>query len=199
MRHNHRRRAVPAAPLSAELRQKIQETVISLTVRNGLDGWRISDLVDATGVSSRTIYKYFPSKEYLLLTSLVETSQIEYAKIRETTIRSARTPRTRVLRALRECTEGVMDSPELAQAMVRAWTSGQPSIPPLLAGFEDGLKATLAYVMAGGPPSPAQEKVAEVIEMVWVTSVIAWTSGLREREFVDTSIRRALSVIELPE
>jgi hypothetical protein len=82
--------------------------------------------------------------------------------------------------------------------MVRAWTSGQASIPPLLAGFEEGLKGTLAYVMAGGPPSPAQEKVAEVIEMVWVTSVIAWTSGLRERDFVDTSIRRALSVIELP-
>jgi AcrR family transcriptional regulator len=189
---------VPAAPLSAELRQKIHETVISLTTRHGLDGWRISDLVDATGVSSRTIYKYFPSKEHLLLTSLVETSEIEYAKIRETTMRRARTPRTRVLRALQECTEGVMDSPELAQAMVRAWTSGQASIPPLLAGFEEGLKGTLAYVMAGGPPSPAQEKVAEVIEMVWVTSVIAWTSGLRERDFVDTSIRRALSVIELP-
>ncbi len=40
--------------------------------------------------------------------------------------------------------------------------------------------------------------MADVIEMVWVTSVIAWTSGLREREFVDTSVRRALSVIELP-
>jgi hypothetical protein len=53
-------------------------------------------------------------------------------------------------------------------------------------------------VMAGGPPSAVEEKVADVIEMVWVTSVIAWTSGLRGREFVDTSVRRALSVIELP-
>jgi AcrR family transcriptional regulator len=189
---------VPAAPLSAEQLEEIHETVIDLTIRHGLDGWRISDLVDATGVSSRTIYKYFPSKEHLLLASLVETSKIEYAKIRETTMRRARTPRSRVLLALRECTEGVMDSPELAKAMVRAWTSGQPSISPLLAGFEDGLKATLAFVMAGGPPSTTQEKVADVIEMVWVTSVIAWTSGLREREFVDTSVRRALSVIELP-
>ena len=189
---------MPAAPLSAEQRQQIHETVIALTTRHGLDGWRISDLVEATGVSSRTIYKYFPSKEHLLLTSLIETSEFQFAQIRETTMRRARTPRTRVLRALRECTEGVMDSPQLAKAMVRAWTSGQSSIPPLLAGFEDGLKATLAYAIAGGPPSPTQEVVAEVIEMVWVTSMIAWTSGLRGSEFVDQSVRRALSVIELP-
>ena len=189
---------MPAAPLSAEQRRQIHQTVIALTTRQGLDGWRVSDLVATTGVSSRTIYKYFPSKEHLLLTSLIETSEIEFAQIRETTMRHARTPRTRVLRALRECTAGVMDSPELAKALVRAWTSGQSSIPPMLAGFEDGLRATLAYAIAGGPPSPTQDKVAEVIEMVWVTSVIAWTSGLRGPEYVDQSVRRALSVIELP-
>src|ERR1019366_1643586 len=100
--------------------------------------------------------------EHLLLTSLIETSEIEFAQIRETTMRHARTPKTRVLGALRECTAGVMASPELAKALVRAWTSGQSSIPPMLSGFEDGLKATLAYAIAGGPPSPTQDKVAEV-------------------------------------
>ena len=62
---------MPARPLSEEQFAQVGEAVIALAVRSGFEGWRISDVVARTGVSSRTLYKYFPSKEYLLLQSLL--------------------------------------------------------------------------------------------------------------------------------
>jgi AcrR family transcriptional regulator len=190
---------VPASPLSGEQLAEIHRTVIRLTTDCGLDGWRISDLVAATGVSSRTVYKYFPSKEHLLAASLAETSAVQFRDIRESSMRTARTPRTRVRKVLHECTAGVIASPELSKAMARAWTSGLPWMPPLVSGFEDSMQATIAYVMAGGPPSPDQVAVAEILEMVWVAAVLAWTSGLRDDRFIIRAVDRALRVIALPD
>jgi AcrR family transcriptional regulator len=56
----------------AKRRKKVMDGAVVLAARGGLDAVRIRDLVARTGVSSATIYRYFASKEHLLVAALAE-------------------------------------------------------------------------------------------------------------------------------
>ncbi len=60
---------------------RIGQAVIALSMRSGLAGWRIADVVARTWVSSRTLYKYFPATEYLLFHSLLSRYGPEFAEL----------------------------------------------------------------------------------------------------------------------
>src|SRR3974377_1140522 len=86
-------------PLSDDQREHLRSVVLDLAGAHGFDGWRISDVTGKTGISSRTLYKYYPSKEYLLLDSMIYTA----ARVLEQSGGSGvgRTPRSRVVGTLK--------------------------------------------------------------------------------------------------
>jgi AcrR family transcriptional regulator len=50
-----------------ELRQRISDTATAMFLEEGFDAVRVSDVAAACGVSEKTVYNYFPTKESLLL------------------------------------------------------------------------------------------------------------------------------------
>jgi AcrR family transcriptional regulator len=50
-----------------ELRQRISDTATAMFLEDGFDGVRVADVAAACGVSEKTVYNYFPTKESLLL------------------------------------------------------------------------------------------------------------------------------------
>jgi AcrR family transcriptional regulator len=62
------------------MRQQISDTATKLFLAQGFDGVRVADVADACGVSEKTVYNYFPTKESLLLDREEEmTAQIRQA------------------------------------------------------------------------------------------------------------------------
>ena len=49
------------------LRQQLSDTATELFVERGFDDVRITEIADACGVSEKTVYNYFPTKESLIL------------------------------------------------------------------------------------------------------------------------------------
>lgn len=186
---------MPARPLSAAQRSLVRDTVLGLAVEHGFDGWRISDVVERTGISSRTLYKYYPSKEYLLLDSMVETAGRALRGLAEGTGARGRTPRSRVLRTLAALTGMLLSSPPASRAMVRAITCGQEAVSPMLRTFNDSMHMVVARAMAGGEPGDPEWAAAEVVQQVWFASVIAWASDVAGPEHIDESVVRALRLI----
>jgi len=193
---------MPARPLSDAQWGEVSRTVIALSARSGLEGWRIADVVAKTGVSSRTLYKYFPSKACLLLYSLLAPYGPEFAELFEveppgpgaSAELSGSSPLTRVRGVLAPLTEGMVGAPVLTKA-VRALTSAKPGVAEVLLNFSSAMRRAIARAVADGEPGPEEEAVAEVIQQVWFAAVVAWASDLRGPSHIDEAVVPALRLV----
>lgn len=55
-------------------RQLLADTAAELFMANGFDGVRVSEIAEACGVSEKTVFNYFPTKESLVMDRLEGTS-----------------------------------------------------------------------------------------------------------------------------
>jgi TetR/AcrR family transcriptional regulator, cholesterol catabolism regulator len=186
---------MPAHPLSADQRERIRDTVLDLAVQHGFDGWRISDVIERTGISSRTLYKYYPSKEYLLLDSMIQTAGRALSGLMNGTTVRGRTPRSRILRTLEVLNAMFLASPASSRAMMRALTCGQDAVSPMLRTFNDTMHLMMARALAGGEPGDPEWAAAAVVQQVWFAAVISWASDVHGPEHIDESVVRALRLI----
>lgn len=188
---------MPARSLGHEQRLLIREVVLDLAVTQGFDGWRISDVIRRTGVSSRTLYKYYPSKEYLLLDAVIQAAGAALAGLSDGARVNGRTPRSRVLRTLRTLTDLLVASPDSTRAMLRALTCGQEAVAPLLRTFNDRLHMVIARALAGGEPGDPEWAMAQVVQQVWFSAMISWAANVQGPEYIEESVVRALRVIKV--
>jgi AcrR family transcriptional regulator len=184
---------LPTQSLNPEQLAACRSTVRDLTAAQGLDGWRLSDLAEKSGVASADVLAHFSSKEYALLDGLIESGDALLSG--GTDWANGRSVRTRVLKAMGSLTDLVVGSPELAKAMVRALTCGQEAIAPPVRDFGDRLRLGIARAVAGAEPGDPAWATAEVLLQVWLAAVIAWSSGLRGEEYIEASVRQAVRLL----
>src|SRR3954447_24198324 len=49
------------------MRQQLSDTAARMFLEHGFDAVRVADIAEACGVSEKTVFNYFPSKEALIL------------------------------------------------------------------------------------------------------------------------------------
>src|SRR5215469_7796940 len=55
------------------MRQQLSDTATRMFLRRGFDAVRVSEVAEACGVSQKTVFNYFPTKESLVLDRLSTT------------------------------------------------------------------------------------------------------------------------------
>lgn len=93
-----RRRGRPALPIDHQ-RQRLLEAARAALRRSDFGSVRVTDVVRAAGMSSRSFYEHFDSKEDLLLALIHETGREIVAQL-ETIFAGVEVPRERIDRAL---------------------------------------------------------------------------------------------------
>src|SRR3954469_1427288 len=56
-----------------EMRRQLSDTAARLFLQHGFDAFRVADVAEACGVSEKTVFNYFPTKESLVLDQLEAT------------------------------------------------------------------------------------------------------------------------------
>jgi AcrR family transcriptional regulator len=56
-----------------EMRRQLSDTAARLFLQHGFDAFRVADVAEACGVSDKTVFNYFPTKESLVLDQLETT------------------------------------------------------------------------------------------------------------------------------
>src|SRR3954470_7122520 len=56
-----------------EMRRRLSDTAARLCLQHGFDAFRVADVAEACGVSEKTVFNYFPTKESLVLDQLEAT------------------------------------------------------------------------------------------------------------------------------
>jgi len=186
-----------AHALSPEQRRQIEDIVLDLTATDGFDGWRISDVVKRSGISSRTLYKYYPSKEFLVLHAFTERARATLGPLFDGGRIKGRTPRSRVLNLIGTLTEALTASPASSRALVHTLVCGQESVVPMLRAFDDTIHMLIGRALAGGEPGDPEWAKAEMIQQVWFAAIIAWSSNIQPEEYIDESVVRALRLLDV--
>ena len=199
---------VPKARLAAsQLRRhrRIVDAVIELAEKGGFEGVRLRDVSEVSEVALGTLYKYFHSKEDILLFALTE----ELTKL-ETAMAAHPIEGTsalaRVTRFFERATRGMTYRPQFARAMLRAMASGDVQVASKVAGFHSRMTRLIVAALRGKPVdlrrelSPAtsterERQVAFMLQNVWFASLVGWAGGLHPTRDVASRVRTAAALI----
>ena len=174
-------------------RQTLSETAIGLFLERGFDAVSVADVAAAAEVSKPTLFRYFPSKEDLVLHRIAD-HQGEAARV--VTARGARSPLDALHAHFRdglvrhEPTTGLCDHPAvLAFHRLVFYT---PSLASRLADHVTSDAAALAAALGGG--TPADLVAAQVIAVHHVlarANYAAVAAGSRADEVLASAMAAA--------
>ena len=176
-----RRESEPAAEglrerKKRQLRQQLSDTATEMFMERGFDAVRVAEIADACGVSEKTVFNYFPTKESLVL-DLGETT---LDSLRTTLTDAGLSPVQAVLEILSDelaaITSWLAAQDDLAQAKalflrfgMLTWST--PSLRAYQRDMADRQVAVAAEILAGrtgrSPEEPEPQIAATALIGLW--------------------------------
>lgn len=189
-----------------ELRQKLSDTATLMFLEHGFDAVRVADVAKACGVSTKTVWNHFPTKEALMF---------DRGETLAATLRAAADVPTDVLAAVVSCirTEierldetgpaGAMANENDTIRMVRAFAQLCASNADLRAATADQLEnltqlAAVALEKKNGTPamSPENQITASALVSLWRVHLSALLRHSAEQRSLANVRRAALAEVE---
>lgn len=144
-------------------RQLLSETAVRLFLERGYDAVSVAEVAAAADVSKPTLFRYFPSKEDLVLHRFAD-HQDEAARV-VTARKEGESPLAALRRNFLEGLErrdpvtGLCDHPEVIAYQRLLY--GTPSLVARLAGWQERAERALAGAL-GGPAVPARLAAGQI-------------------------------------
>src|SRR5437763_5036112 len=109
----------------AARRQRVIEAAMALATEGGYDAVQMRDVAAQADVALGTLYRYFPSKDHLLLAALEEWAEDLRERLAQRPVAGA-TAAERVATVLRRASRALEREPRLSAALVTALSSPDP-------------------------------------------------------------------------
>jgi AcrR family transcriptional regulator len=178
----------------AARRRRVLDATLELASGGGFDGVQMRDVAAAAGVALGTVYRYFESKERLLLEANVEQVHALATRLGERPP-SGEQAVDRVVDVLRRATRTQTRHPEATAAMVRALGSARPELSDAVARVSAEMTDIITSAMHEGTPSDQDRAIARVLSQVWLSSLVGWVGGVDGPEVVGDDLERAARLL----
>jgi AcrR family transcriptional regulator len=189
-------------------RQLISDAATTLFATRGFDNVKVSEVADRVGVSEKTVYNYFPTKESLVLDTADEAVERMARALRERGPEESLT--SAVVRAIKEDMARFDDAPEELTEFVPLFLGMIDSTPALRAAWlelhdrlasvaRDELAAQAGIDPRDPEPMAAGRALAGLAEVAMESRTRRIREGLRGdalRRAVDDDLERAARLLE---
>ncbi|GAB3301832.1 cholesterol catabolism transcriptional regulator KstR [Parasphingorhabdus pacifica] len=173
-------------------RKRIIDATLALATKGGYEAVQMRTVAEQADVALGTLYRYFPSKIHLLVTSLAREFERAQDKLDRTKI-PGDTPYERVLSVLGRTTRTLQRNPQLTEAMTRAFMFADTSAANEVDAVASLAENFFTRAMTGGEePTEEERAIARVITDVWMSNLVAWVT--RRSSASDVSNRLELTV-----
>lgn len=188
----------PAAPAltrsQAVRRGRVIRAARELGAEGGYDAVQMRDVATRAEVALGTIYRYFPSKDALLLAVMVQWLGDLEARVTRRPPAGGTTVE-RIMDVLGRALRAMDRDPRLTAAVIGAMTAGDPASVPAI----NEVTRTMARIMQSAFPDevdPALEaSAAKALGHVWWSATISWANGMGDIGWVARELREAAELI----
>ena len=194
------------------MRQQLSDTATEMFMERGFDAVRVSEIAEACGVSEKTVFNYFPTKESLVLDRWESTAvslRSGLADLGISPVEAVRRILASELGDLLSWLEGQED-PALARSAMHRFVELVGATPALRAHQRDALDRAVAVVAevlaerAGmSPDAPEPQIAATALVGLWNVQDHALQKHLdgdrsmdEIRESVSAEVRRAARIVD---
>ena len=173
--------------------ERMLEVATKLATEGGFDAVQMRTVAIDADVALGTLYRYFPSKEHLLVSAMLR-------QIGELAGRLAVKPPAgldateRVSDVLRRANQALQRQPDFTLAVVRALASGDETVAPAVRQVRESMRSIILAAIGDGT-SPRDEVVAEILEEVWLSALVSWISGVDSPQSVVRKLHDATRLL----
>lgn len=175
-------------------RRRIIDSALALAAEGGYDAVQMREVAARADVALGTLYRYFSSKEHLLVAAMGE----QVMGLRH---RLAEKPPVgedaadRVIDVLRRANRALQRQPSVTAAMVKALITSDGAIDELMEPISEHMTEIVVSAMGHASPDSHDRDVAEVIQHVWLASLLWWVAGHAEARRVEEMVRTAADLL----
>lgn len=156
--------------------ERMLEVATRLATEGGFDAVQMRTVSEEADVALGTLYRYFPSKEHLLVSAMLRQigSLAERLAVKPP---AGATPEARVSDVLRRANQALQRQPRFTLAVVRALASGDETVAPAVREVRTAMRSIILGAI-GQPTTERDELVGEILEEVWLSALVSWISGV---------------------
>jgi TetR/AcrR family transcriptional regulator, cholesterol catabolism regulator len=182
-------------PVQRQRRQRIVEAAVALAAEGGYEAVQMREVAVRAEVALGTLYRYFASKEHLLVAALAE----HVAELRGRLVE--RPPRgdddaARVMDVIRRVTRALQRQPDVIAAMLKSLISSGAGVGETTGPIGQQMTEIVVSAMRHDPATIVHDRdVAEVIQQVWLASLLWWVAGRAPEQLVEEKVERAVRLL----
>jgi AcrR family transcriptional regulator len=164
----------------AARRQRVIEAAMALATEGGYEAVQMRDVAAKADVALGTLYRYFPSKDHLLIAGQEEWAQALRQRLAHKPPRGD-TPADRVVDVLRRASRALERAPRLTAALVTAMSSADPAVAEDKQAVANVMDAMVRDAIGVGQADNGDlDGVLRVIQHVWFAALVSWAGGIAE-------------------
>lgn len=171
-----------------ERRKRILDATLAIASKGGYEAVQMRAVAERADVAVGTLYRYFPSKEYLLVSVMAD--QVEALAERLVARPPEGTdPVERVMDVLGRANRALQRQPDVTVAMMRALVSGNTDLAPAVAANRVGMRRIISDALrtdadGDGANDAARALAIDLLNDVWFAALVSWISGVETAESV---------------
>ena len=181
----------------AARRRRVLDATLQLAAVGGFDAVQMRDVAAAADVAVGTLYRYFASKERLLLEAMAE-QQSDLRAYLDTHPPREPTPAARVVSVLRGANRSLREYPDVTAAMVRSFGTAQVENADIVRRVTEIMTGIITSAIHAPERRAATERevrVARILMQVWLSSLNGWVCGVDDPERVDEDLAAAADLL----
>ena len=191
--------AIPETPVQQARYDRVIAAATEILSEGGQEAVQMKDLAQRAGVSLATLYRYFPSKDYVLLAVALSRYQAAWRQVSAEVPRGD-TVRERVAAHLMREFRAQRRNQRLTAALTAALAGGGRSHSSIIEAAEHTYMQIIRHVAAsGGTLSEQQEKLLMVVLDISGAAMRRWVAGTYSVADVEVQIEIGSQLLELPD
>ena len=189
----------PATQAQQARYARVLSAAAEILSAEGGDAIQMKDLAQRAGVSLATLYRYFPSKDYVLLALAVARYQ-EAARKVFAEVPQGDSVRDRVTRYLLREFHAQQRDKRLTATFAQTLTRTRRDNSAIIETIEHLHLQIVRHVAAGGSsPGDRQLRVLPIVIDIFNTACRLWLAGIMSAAEVEAEIEIGCELLELPE
>ena len=174
--------------------ERMLNVASKLASEGGFDAVQMRTVAADADVALGTLYRYFPSKEHLLVSAMLR-------QIGSLSDRLAVKPAagldaaSRVGDVLRRANSALQRQQNFTIAVVRALASGDETVAPVVREVRELMETIILQAMGIEHPGERDRLVAQILQEVWLSALVAWISGVEPAPTVTRKLDAAARLL----